>query len=362
MFHVKPQLMFHLQHNFMFHLCFSLISSVSSQGVFTEAMSRESGVMLSLIPWFHAYGNLTLFCQTMYGLKMVFLPKFEESLFLSCIETYRVTFSFMVPPLMVFLAKHPLVDNYDLSSLKELLCGAAPLSKETQDAVYARLPNLKVIRQGYGMSEMTLSTLVQLGKFMKSGSVGVLRPGMQGKIIDTETGVALGPRQPGEICFRGSQVMKGYIGNERATQETIDKDGWLHTGDVGYYDEDGEFYIVDRLKELIKYKGYQVPPAELESLLLTHPKVKDAAVIGVPDENCGELPVAFIVRQPVVAEGEPPVTEQELIQFVAGQTSPAKRLHGGVRFVEEIPKNPSGKILRRILRELLKNNGGKAKL
>ena len=324
-------------------------------------MSRETGVILGLIPWFHAFGNLTLFCQISYGLKMVFLPKFEESLFLSCIETYGVTFVFMVPPLMVFLAKHPLVANYDLSSIKELLCGAAPLSKDTQDAVYKRLPNIETIRQGYGMSEMTLSTLVQLGKNMKAGSVGILRPGMQAKVIDTETGKALGPKQPGEICFKGSQVMKGYIGNERATRETIDPEGWLHTGDVGYYDEEGEFFNVDRLKELIKYKGYQVPPAELESLLLTHPKVKDAAVIGVPDERCGELPVAFIVRQPL-GKGEKPVSEEELIQFVASQTSPAKRLHGGVRFVEEIPKNPSGKILRRILRELIQTNGGKAKL
>lgn len=318
-------------------------------------MSRETGVMLGLIPWFHAFGNLTLFCQTLHGLRMVFLPKFEENLFLSCIETHGCTFVFMVPPLMVFLAKHPLVDNYDLSSINELLCGAAPLSKEVQDAVYARLPNVETIRQGYGMSEMTLSTLVQLGKYMKAGSVGILRPGMYAKVIDTETGKALGPHKSGEICFRGTQVMKGYIGNDQATRETIDRDGWLHTGDVGYYDEDGEFFIIDRLKELIKYKGFQVPPAELEALLLTHSGVKDAAVIGVPDERCGELPVAFIVRQ----DGRD-MSEQELMDYVAKVTSPAKRLHGGVRFVDEIPKNPSGKILRRFLRELV--NKPKSKL
>lgn len=318
-------------------------------------MSRDTGVMLGLIPWFHAFGNLTLFCQTLHGLRMVFLPKFEENLFLSCIETHRCTFVFMVPPLMVFLAKHPSVDNYDLSSINELLCGAAPLSKEVQDAVYARLPNIETIRQGYGMSEMTLSTLVQLGKYMKAGSVGILRPGMYAKVIDTDTGKALGSHKSGEICFRGSQVMKGYIGNEQATRETIDRDGWLHTGDVGFYDEDGEFFIIDRLKELIKYKGFQVPPAELEALLLTHPVVKDAAVIGVPDERCGELPVAFIVRQ----DGGT-VSEQELMDYVAKVTSPAKRLHGGVHFVEEIPKNPSGKILRRFLRELV--NKPKSKL
>lgn len=168
------------------------------------------------------------------------------------------------------------------------------------------------------------------------------------KVIDPATGKALGPNQHGELCFKGSQIMKGYIGNDAATKETIDENGWLHTGDIGYYDEDYEFFIVDRLKELIKYKAYQVPPAELEAILLTNPKIKDAAVIGLPDENAGELPLAFVVKQEGVD-----INEAEIKKYVADRTSPAKRLHGGVRFIAEIPKNLSGKILRRELRALL---------
>lgn len=178
-----------------------------------------------------------------------------------------------------------------------------------------------------------------------------MKPGTYAKVIDTETGKPLGPYQRGELCFKGDCIMKGYIGDKKATESTIDKSGWLHTGDIGYYDDDFEFFIVDRIKELIKYKGFQVPPAEIEALLLTHPKIKDAAVIGVPDEECGELPLAFVVKQ---TEGN--LTEKEVIDFIAKKASPAKRLRGGVRFVDEIPKNPSGKILRRHLRDFVKNS------
>lgn len=249
---------------------------------------------------------------------------------------------------MSFLAKHPLVDEFDLSCIKELLCGAAPLSKEVQDAVAKRLPTIEIIHQGYGMSEMTLAALCQIGTFMKPGSVGTCLPGMYGKIIDPETGDTLGPNQPGEVCFKGSQIMKGYINNEQATKETIDSKGWLHTGDIGYYDEDREFFIVDRLKELIKYKGFQVPPAELEALIMALPEVADVAVVGVPDESSGELPLAFIVLQP-----NSTITEKEIVDYVAKMVSPAKRLHGGVRFIPQIPKTPSGKILRRHLKGMI---------
>lgn len=204
------------------------------------------------------------------------------------------------------------------------------------------------IRQGYGLSESTLSLLVQNDKHAKPGSVGGLKPGLWAKVIDTETGVPLGPNQRGELCFKGDCIMKGYIGDKKSTA-TIIKDGWLHTGDIGYFDEDFEFYIVDRIKELIKYKAFQVPPAEIEALLLTHPKIKDAAVIGKPDESAGELPLAFVVKQAGVE-----LTADEVIKFVADNASPAKRLRGGVRFIDDIPKNPSGKILRRLLRETLK--------
>ncbi|XP_055700084.1 uncharacterized protein LOC129799858 [Phlebotomus papatasi] len=314
-------------------------------GVFTIDMPRKDMVILGIIPWFHAFGCLTLCGMSLSGIRTVLLPKFEEFLFLSCIENYKITQMFLVPPLMVFLAKHPLVDNYDMSTVQEIICGAAPLSKEIEEAVSNRIG--VVVRQGYGMSEMTLSTLLQTN-IKKPGSVGDLRPGMWGKVIDPDSGRLLGPNQPGELCFKGSQNMKGYIGNDKATRDTIDTEGWLHTGDIGYFDEEGQFFIVDRLKELIKYKGYQVPPAEIEALLLTHPKIRDAAVVGVPDEAAGELPFAFVVKQPEIQ-----LTEKEVIEFVAKKASPAKRLHGGVKFVEEIPKNPSGKILRRELRSKL---------
>ncbi|KAL9894754.1 luciferin 4-monooxygenase isoform 1-T5 [Glossina fuscipes fuscipes] len=304
--------------------------------------------MLTVIPWFHSFGCLTLIFCACAGTCLVYLPKFEDHLFLSAIEKYQVMMAFIVPPLAVFLAKHPIVDKYDLSSLLVLLCGAAPLSKETEDQIKERI-GVPIIRQGYGLSETTLSVLVQNDNACKPGSVGALKIGVYAKIIDPDTGRILGPNQRGELCFKGDCIMKGYIGDVKSTQSSI-IDGWLHTGDIGYYDEDFEFFIVDRIKELIKYKGFQVPPAEIEAILLTNPKVKDAAVIGKPDEEAGELPMAFIVSQPNAQLGE-----QEIIDFVAQRASPAKRLRGGVMFIDEIPKNPSGKILRRLLRDSLKN-------
>ncbi|KAH8292348.1 hypothetical protein KR054_008611 [Drosophila jambulina] len=308
---------------------------------------EQEVTVLTVIPWFHVFGCLTLITTTCMGARLVYLPKFEESHFLSAIEKYRVMMAFMVPPLMVFLAKHPIVDKYDLSSLKVLRCGAAPLSRETEDQIKERI-GVPFIRQGYGLSECTLSVLGQNDDFCKPGSVGMLKVGVYAKVIDPDTGKILGANERGELCFKGDVIMKGYIGDSESTQTAI-KDGWLHTGDIGYYDDDFEFFIVDRIKELIKYKGFQVPPAEIEALLLTHEKIKDAAVIGKPDEEAGELPLAFVVKQANVK-----LTENEVIQFVNDHASPAKRLRGGVIFVDEIPKNPSGKILRRILRDMLK--------
>lgn len=269
--------------------------------------------ILMVIPCFHAYGLLSMVGSSICGAEIVFLPKFEEHQFLNTIQKYKTNTAFLVPPLLVFLAKSPLVDKYDISSLLVIGCGAAPLSKEIGDAVKERL-NIMALRQGYGMSEMTLSVLVQSDGYDKVGSVGTLRAGTWGKVIDPDTGKALGPNQRGEMCFKGSPIMRGYIRNETATKQTIDADGWLHTGDIGYYDDDHEWFIVDRLKELIKYKGFQVPPAEIEAQLLTHPDIIDAAVIGIPDENAGELPFAFVVRKPKAK-----LTEKEVIDFVASK-------------------------------------------
>lgn len=218
-------------------------------------------VILGLLPLFHAFGAAVLTCTmaTASG-RIVLLPKFEEATFLGCIQKYRCNILFTVPPLMVFLSKEKIVDSYDLSSLRSIHCGAAPLSKETEDAVRNRLNNSKlIINQGYGMSELTVGVLSQKNLF-KPGSVGDVNSGNYAKVID-ENGNALGPHQRGELCFKGTVLMIGYIGDAQATSAMIDKDGWLHSGDVGYYDEDLQFYIVDRIKELIKWKGYQVPPA-----------------------------------------------------------------------------------------------------
>lgn len=189
--------------------------------------------VLMVIPCFHAYGMLTTVGMAICGAEIIFLPKFEEHLFLRTIQTFKPNTAFLVPPLLVFLAKSPLVDQYDVSSLLVLGCGAAPLSKEISDAVQSRL-NIIALRQGYGMSEMTLSVLAQTEGFDKTGSVGTLRSGVYGKVIDPETGKALGPNQRGEMCFKGTSIMRGYINNKEATRQTIDADGWLHTGDIGY--------------------------------------------------------------------------------------------------------------------------------
>lgn len=227
-------------------------------------------------------------------------------------QKYKVTSTIMVPPLMVFLAKSPIVNEYDLSSLKIVWCGAAALSKELEDTVKDRI-NIPIVRQSYGMTEASILT-GQIDSRRKPGSVGVVNAGMYGRVVDTQSGKVLGPYENGELHFKGVTVMKGYINDTLATERTIDTNGWLKTGDIGYVDEDGEFFIVDRLKELIKYKAFQVPPAEIEAILLQHPAVSDAGVIGIPDENAGELPMAFVVKQANVI-----VTEKEIVDYVAGK-------------------------------------------
>lgn len=320
----------------------------------TVAHSKEASKILELpdqlvalaaTPLYHVVAGVGLINMVTNNCRCVLMPKFDVHMFLTSIQKYKVNLMTVVPPLMVFLAKHPIIDNYDLSSLMTLICGAAPLSKEIEDQVRERL-GIAFIRQGYGMSETTLGVLMQTGFENKAGCVGKVRLGQWVKVIDPETGKILGPNQRGELCFKGSLIMKGYVGKEHA----IDKDGWLHTGGIGYYDEDEDFFIVDRIKELIKYKGFQVPPAELEAILLKHPKVKDAAVIGIPDERVGELATAFVVK-----EDDQEVTGAEIVQFVAEQVSQQKQLHGGVRFIDAVPKTSTGKILRRELRELAKN-------
>lgn len=304
----------------------------------------EDETFVAVLPFFHIYGMQVLMnCGLRAGGTIVTLPRFELEQFLEVHQDYGVTRSFVAPPIVVALAKHPLVDRFDLSALEQVFSGAAPLSGELATEAGERL-GCEVV-QGYGMTELSpVSHLTPVGWF-KPGSVGVTAPNTETAIVDIESGEFLGTDEEGEVWVRGPQVMKGYLNQEDATAATIDADGWLHTGDVGRVDEDGHLYITDRLKELIKFKGFQVPPAELEALLLTHPAVADAAVIGRPDDEAGEVPIGFVVPRPG-AEAD----AQEIIDFAASDVATYKRLHE-ITFLDEIPKSASGKILRRVLRD-----------
>jgi len=303
---------------------------------------KTTDVALGLLPLYHIYGLIIVQLAVIAnGGSIVYLPKFEPEMFLKCIQDKKISLAHLVPPLIVFLAKHPIVSQYDVSSIKRVLCGAAPLGEDISTAFLQRHPNIESLLQGFGMTETSPVTNIDLTQTL--GSIGPLVCNTQAKIVDLETGEALGPGEEGEYCVKGPQVMKGYFNNQKATDDMLSPDGWLSTGDIGYYDEEGLVYIKDRLKELIKYKGSQVPPAELEALILGHPDVADVAVIGKPDEEAGELPMAFVVRK----QGSE-VTEEEIVQE---NVAPSKRLRGGVKYITEVPKNPSGKILRRLLRE-----------
>jgi 4-coumarate--CoA ligase len=240
------------------------------------------------------------------------------------------------------MAKHPLVDKYDMSTLEQVFSGAAPLSAELALEAGQRL-GCEVV-QGYGMTELSpVSHLTPVGQF-KPGSVGVTAPNTEMRVVDPLTGDDLDVDADGEIWVRGPQVMKGYLNNERATADTITDEGWLRTGDIGHVDGDGHVFVVDRLKELIKYKGFQVAPAELEALLLTHPAVADAAVVGRPDEEAGEVPAAYVVLRPGAE-----ASAEEIIAFIDGQVAHYKRVRY-LEFIEAVPKSASGKILRRELK------------
>ena len=298
--------------------------------------------LLCVLPLFHIYGLVVVLNMGLHlGATIVTMPRFDLEQFLGLIQKYRVTLSHIVPPIVLKLARDPIVAKYDLSSLKMIFSGAAPLSAELSRECMQRVGC--GIRQGYGMTEtspVTHSSPADPAK-MKMGSVGPPAPNTECKVLDPASGAELGPNQEGEVCVRGPQIMKGYLNNPEATAHTIDADEWLHTGDIGYADEDGHFFIVDRVKELIKYKGFQVAPAELEAILLTHPAVADAAVIPRCDDEAGEVPKAF-----VVLKGE--ASGEELMTFVAARTAPHKKIRF-VEFIDQIPKSLSGKILRRIL-------------
>ena len=300
--------------------------------------------LVCVLPLFHIYGMVAIMNHGLYcGATVVTLPRFDFEQVLKTMQDYRVTFAHLVPPIVLAVSKSPLVDAYDLSSLHTIFSGAAPLGEDLARACSERL-GCAVI-QGYGMTETSPATHLSSKEHNKPGSVGLCVPNMECRLVSVETGEAVGTGERGEVHVRGPQVMKGYLGRPEATVQTVDADGWLHTGDVAYADEDGFFFIVDRAKELIKYKAFQVAPAELEAVLLTHPSVADAAVIPSPDDEAGEVPKAFVV----VKEGHG-LTEDEVLGFVAARVAPYKKVRR-LEFVAQIPKSPSGKILRRLLVE-----------
>lgn len=304
----------------------------------------------AILPFFHIYGMTVLLnVGIAERATLVTLPKFELETFLGSIQKYRCTQLFIAPPIAVALAKHPAVEQFDLSSVRAIMSGAAPLDGKLGEAVAARLSCS--MRQGYGMSELSpVSHAVPVGvEGIPMDSVGPAVPNVECVLWDhaeeREIPVpAEGMSAPGELWVRGPNVMLGYLRNEEATRETLDADGFLHTGDIATVDAAGNYYVIDRLKELIKYKGYQVPPAELEAVLLTHPGVADAAVIGVPDADGEEVPKAFVVPQQGVE-----LAESEVIEFVESRVAPYKKVRQ-VEFIGLIPKSAAGKILRRELR------------
>jgi len=323
----------------------NLVANVCQiDGALDTARVTPDDTVIGVLPFFHIYGMLVIMNYSLAkGATVVTLPRFDMEQFLQIAQDYDVTKMHLVPPIVLGLARHPLVNRYDLSTVCNITSGAAPLSEEIANVAAARLDC--VVAQGYGLTETSPVTHMAptvAGK-TRPASIGVAVPNTEVTIVDVATREPLGAHQQGELLIRGPQVMQGYLNNPEETADAIDADGWLCTGDVGYVDEDGYFYIVDRVKELIKYKGYQVAPAELEALLLMRTDIVDVAVIPSADEEAGEVPKAFIVPR-----GETDATE--IMHWVAERVAPHKRIRR-LEFVDEIPKSLSGKILRRVLVE-----------
>lgn len=308
---------------------------------------------IAVLPFFHVYGLTCILHATVWDtFQAIVLPKFDLESFCRIVQDYGATFAYIPPPIVLGLAKHPVVDKYDMTSLKWLNSGAAPLTKELINGVWERLTI--PVKQGYGLSETApvshMQTVLEWAKF--KGSVGQLVPNMEAKVVDME-GKELPVGQEGEIWMRGPNVFLGYWNRPELAKDTFSEDGFFKTGDIGYVDKRGNFYVTDRLKELIKYKGFQVAPAELEGILFGHEEIADACVIPAFDqERSEEVPRAYIVMKPGLPRTEEKA--KEIMTWIEGKVAPHKRLRGGVRFIDEVPKNVSGKILRRVLKEQAK--------
>ncbi|XP_019535437.2 uncharacterized protein LOC109406883 [Aedes albopictus] len=305
-------------------------------------------VLPCVLPFFHIYGlTVTLISKLQQGCKLITLPAFRPDTFLNSLTVHKGSVLHLVPPIILFLSGHEMVKPEHLESVRNIFSGAAPMGAPDAERLIAKAPQIR-FAQGYGLTESSPVVLIGAMGSKNYSSVGSPPPRTQAKIValNDPTNTALGPNQNGELLVRGPQVMKGYHNNKQATEEIFTEGGWLRTGDIAHYDEDLQFYITDRLKELIKVKGFQVAPAELEELLRDHPSVADAAVVGQPHPISGEVPRAFIVKKKNAN-----ITEEDLKKYVAEKVAVYKKLDGGVTFLDAIPKNASGKILRRQLKE-----------
>ncbi|XP_057304021.1 uncharacterized protein LOC130641298 [Hydractinia symbiolongicarpus] len=303
---------------------------------------------LCVLPMFHIYGLVyIMFVHLVRGFTLYTLPSFDPETFLSALQNHKIEKVSTVPPIMLFLLNHPMVSKYDVSHLRNITVGAAPVDENVLNGFHKKFPNIHIL-QGYGMTESMVTHMQDENAQTthKHGSAGTVVSGVEWKVQCLETGKALPAYEKGEVCTRGPQVMKGYHNNEEETKKCLSEDGWMRSGDLGYYDEDFHIFVVDRLKELIKCKGFQVAPAELEDLLHGHEDITDSCVIGVPDEKYGEVPRAFVVKK-----NESGLTEEDVYKFVNQNVSDHKQLRGGVKFVDALPRSPAGKLLRRVLKE-----------
>jgi len=322
----------------------NLVANVVQSAAVAQIVPDD--VAVAFLPFFHIYGMtvlMNLFLQQ--RARIVTMPRFDLELFLRLIEDHRATRLYIVPPVALALAKHPLVDQFDVSSVVEVFSGAAPLGPETEIAVGERFGARSI--QGYGMTEMSPISHMTVAGHVRHGSSGQAVPSTECRIVDPVSLQDVAPGEEGELWVRGPQVMLGYLNNESATAETLMPDGWLRTGDLAVIDADGFMFIRDRLKELIKYKGFQVAPAEVEAALCAHAGIADAAVVGRPDEAAGEVPVAFVVSAAGAEVGEADL-QAHVEGCLAHYKHPAE-----YRFVDSVPKSASGKILRRELRDLV---------
>ncbi|KAF9424224.1 hypothetical protein HW555_000617 [Spodoptera exigua] len=312
---------------------------VETMRVYEETTKSNQDVTLGVLPFYHIYGlSVVLLHKLSAGLKVVTLPKFQPNTFVDAMKNYKINLLCAAPPLVLFLGSYPGITEEHLASVKTITCGAAPLPRTDVIRVLEKVKHDMDFLQLYGLTEVS-----PLATCMPPGSKDYTKAGYG--ISNTELRVVDQDQRLGELHIRGPQVMKGYRNNPEATKAVITEDGWFKTGDLASLDENGAVTISDRLKELIKVKGYQVPPAELENVLKEHPDIIDAAVLGIPDPRLGEVPKAFVVLK----EGGK-IQANEVTSFVSERVAEYKRIKDVV-FLDALPKNPSGKILKRVLRE-----------